>query len=465
MAIQVGDEQQPDIESTNGYTQAWFNAAHSGNYFTDKLLYINSTFITSDGAYATFIANANPDAISFDAYPFGTGGVQPINWLGKAQQFRRHALGSYINSSSGNAPRPFGLYLQTYHASDGSRDPGDLEMRWQQFTAWTLGYTFVDAFTVGGSSSLFNGGNMGSPTQPRYNQFKESARQSLNLGPALTHLISYSNGAAGGGTSIVRGRDPSGNLNPVPISWTDFSTNDAPPNQRYLTGVSAVNLGSKNNGQPGDVYVGFFNPLLASYGDPAGEAYFMITNALGAYLQDPSLLVTDCTQRITLNFNFGASGINSLERLSRDTGLVENVPLTHLSGSNYQLTFDLDGGTGDLFKYNDGTPFVGVQSAILTSYWDNDTNAANNNIGTGAGLGGSGTWDTSGSKWYNGASNAPWVAASNAVFWGTAGTVTLSSAAVGIQPFVQDEWLHDHGLDADAHGSGRERGCGRNGDD
>ncbi len=39
-AIQVGDEQQSDLENPNGYTKAWFDAAHAGNYFTDKLLYI-----------------------------------------------------------------------------------------------------------------------------------------------------------------------------------------------------------------------------------------------------------------------------------------------------------------------------------------------------------------------------------------------------------------------------------------
>jgi autotransporter-associated beta strand protein len=430
LAIQVGDEQEGDMESPSSVTTTWFQNAHSGNYFNDKLLYTNSNFIANDGAFITFVANANPDAISFDSYPFGSTGLSPNNWLGKAQQYRRHALGSYIGAT-GNAPRPYGLYLQTYHAGDGARDPGDVEMRWQQFTAWTMGYTFADCFTAGGgNTSLFNSGNGFSPHQPTYDQFKESARQSRNLGPALTHLISYSNGAAGGGTSIVRGQDAAGNITPVPTSWQPFSLNDAPPNQRYLSSISAVNLGSKNGGHPGDVYVGFFNPLQISDGDPAGEAYFMITNGLGGSLQDGSATVADCAQELTLNFNFGSSGINSLQRLRRSDGQVEVVPLQYVSGSQYKLVFNLDGGTGDLFKYNDGTPFVGIESGTLpgpTVYWDNDASAANNNSTTGAGLGGSGTWDTASSKWYNGASNAPWAANSNAVFWGTAGAVTVSA--------------------------------------
>ena len=156
-------------------------------------------------------------------------------------------------------------------------------MRWQQFTAWTLGYTFVDTFTAGGgNTSLFNSGDGNSPNQPRYNQFKEPARQSKNLGPALTKLISY-----GYGPNFVAGQDPSGVTNAPPIDWPVFNRANAPTNQQYLTGVSAQNLGTKNNGHPGDVYVGFFNPLLTSYGDPAGTAYFMVENALGRLFAGP----------------------------------------------------------------------------------------------------------------------------------------------------------------------------------
>src|SRR5205823_6577423 len=71
LAIQVGDEQQGDLENPNGYTRAWFDAARSGNYFNDKLLYINSTFWNDINNWFSFIGAANPDAISWDAYPFG----------------------------------------------------------------------------------------------------------------------------------------------------------------------------------------------------------------------------------------------------------------------------------------------------------------------------------------------------------------------------------------------------------
>jgi autotransporter-associated beta strand protein len=428
VALQVGDEQQLDLENPNGVTKAWFQAAHAGNHFPNQLKYVNSFFINSDAAYATFIAEANPDAISFDSYPFDDpygSVILPNNWLALAGRFRRHALSSYLGIG-GNAPRPYGMYLQTYAGNEGpgraTRHPGEVEMRWQQFTAWTMGFTFVDAFTVGGSSSLFSGSNMSSPTEPRYSQFAETSRQSLNLGPALTRLISY-----GYGPSIVLGKDANGNTNPMIADWLPFNKTNAPPNQQYLTNVSATNIGTKNNGQPGDVYIGFFNPLHASFGDPAGTAYFMVMNALGPYLNDDTATVVDCMQQITLDFDFGATTINSLQRLSRDTGQVEVVPLTHVSDNKYRLVFNLEGGTGDLFKFNDGTPFVGLQAPATTLYWDPDGNAGNNNLATGAGLGGGGAWDNGGNDWYNGSTNASWAAGSNATFLGAAGTVTLSA--------------------------------------
>ncbi len=76
---------------------------------------------------------------------------------------------------------------------------------------------------------------------------------------------------------------------------------------------------------------------------------------------------------------------------------------------------------------------VGQPLQAATLYWDTDTNAANNNVGTGAGLGGAGNWNNSLSgtplqNWFNGTSDTSWVNENNdtAVFRGAAGTVTLT---------------------------------------
>jgi len=77
-------------------------------------------------------------------------------------------------------------------------------------------------------------------------------------------------------------------------------------------------------------------------------------------LTDPSGSAAGCRQQIRLYFNFGTSGITSLQRMRRSDGQVETVNLVSDGGSLYHLDLQLDGGTGDLFKYNTGAPFVGT---------------------------------------------------------------------------------------------------------
>ncbi len=81
-------------------------------------------------------------------------------------------------------------------------------------------------------------------------------------------------------------------------------------------------------------------------------------------------------------------------------------------------------------------PVMPLQAADF--YWDQDT-FAGNNVLTGGGLGGAGTWNTSALQWWNGSGISGstlsiWdnLAFNNAIFRGTAGTVTLGAPiAVG----------------------------------
>lgn len=60
-------------------------------------------------------------------------------------------------------------------------------------------------------------------------------------------------------------------------------------------------------------------------------------------------------------------------------------------------------------------------------YWDADGVAAGSRSATGAGTGGSGTWDSSARRWYNGSAELAWSGGDDAIFWGAAGTVTLAA--------------------------------------
>jgi autotransporter-associated beta strand protein len=69
-----------------------------------------------------------------------------------------------------------------------------------------------------------------------------------------------------------------------------------------------------------------------------------------------------------------------------------------------------------------------VHAASL--YWDSDAAGTGNSVTTGTGLGGTGNWDTSLVNWWSGAgtTDTTWPNGTNtAVFWGTAGTVSLTA--------------------------------------
>jgi autotransporter-associated beta strand protein len=89
-------------------------------------------------------------------------------------------------------------------------------------------------------------------------------------------------------------------------------------------------------------------------------------------------------------------------------------------GRGYYTTSE---GAGAAVHYFDRLP-----APAANMYWDNDGVAAGSRSTTGAGLGGTGTWNASTAKWYNGSADVPWQNGHDAVFWGTAGTVTLGAA-------------------------------------
>ena len=107
--------------------------------------------------------------------------------------------------------------------------------------------------------------------------------------------------------------------------------------------------------------------------------------------------------------------------------------LTHVFDTEPQgqIVASVWDASGDCGEANMDVPqFRGrVQSSVTMVYWDSDCNASGDNTGTGAGLGGTGTWNTSTAEWYNPSTkmDVVWNSAYCAVFYGTAGTVTIDN--------------------------------------
>ena len=347
ISLALADEQNLNEASVRAAAAQWFGACRAK--FPNAILYTNQYGgqVTNENMGA-YMSACKPDMLCFDTYPFlkdGPAYGSPTNWYGDAQRYRKLSLGLGV---------PYGLWTQTFHGEDKYRDPSESEMRLNQFAAWTFGYKLVCAFTYNaGSSNLFKGPGDHNP-KDAFRQLAKINRESSNLGPALVRLKSSDVRIILGQRIDPTTKQPADNARPIDVEVWRFGENDP-----YFRGHTIENIGTKNDKLRGDVLIGWFKPLEP--GDPPEEIYFIVTNGL----TDRNAAGPSCRQRITLNFHFKKSGIKGVQRLSRSSGKVEDVPLKAMEKDpgRYVMTLELDGGTGDLLKFNTGAPFVGVSPA------------------------------------------------------------------------------------------------------
>lgn len=350
---QIGDEQNLNDTTVRADTATWFNAVRAS--YPNTILYCNSYGgQLTNASLDAFINTSHPDMLSFDTYPFRPGeptGGSPVHLYGDMQRYRKFALSYGL---------PYAMYTQTYHSTtEGIRDPSESELRVEYFAGLAFGYTAFNCFVYNmGASSLFTGGGDNIPT-PLYASLTEIHRRVKLLGPSMIRLLNTD-------VRFINGqyKDASNNTmtNPTPIDVLNWQVN---VNDPYLRGWVVTNTGTKNNGLPGDVWLAWFKALDESYDGPnyTGETYMMVVNGL----TDPTGTAANCHQQVKLNWAF-ADGITNVQRVRQDNGQIEVVdcPIIPNSGGRRQLTLELDGGTGDLFKFNDTANFIGIEPVDLT---------------------------------------------------------------------------------------------------
>ena len=390
--IQLKDEQDvTDPVEANDLAAA---VATYHSLLPDVIVHTNQGTPLAVEEMREYMQFVQPDMLMFDNYAFGWDSTAPDPYPGGSPTHlyeymeRYRKLGLEGNDGTGSLPIPTGLWIRTFYSETpyGDHIVSESEIRVQYFASWAFGYKLIDCFVYespphypGLLTIMFDGLGYDSdnPT-PQFYQVAETNRQSLNLGSALTRLISTD-------VRMLMGRhiDGTATQNDQPEGVLAWDSSADP----YITEISAENLGSKNSGLEGDVIVGYFKPLHPAFTNPGYEndIYFMVVNALSDF--DGSAAETQ--QRIRLTFDFGASGIDSLLRLSRETGLVEEVNLVSEGGSFYHLDLILDGGTGDLFKFNNGGAFAKdttedfenyVPPAILQALWEDAASELQNQI-------------------------------------------------------------------------------------
>jgi hypothetical protein len=358
VSLQYLDEQDLNYITVRDRTRLWFDARRADHAFDNTLLFTNQFgFQVLENNLRDYMADSKPDMLMMDEYLIGStdpalyANGSPTGVYRAMVKYRKLALAG--NDGTGRTPIPYGKYLQAFYlGSDPGSGYGSVrvgyrvsqsDVRLDQFSAWAMGFTFASAFAFDSMKPgydpleplLFDGEGPRPLRTKEFRYIADTNRQSLNLGPTLVRLKS---------TDIRMLTGPLSNPSHGIPEWDPAA--DADP---YMTALSAHNPGAVLGGERGDVLVGFFEPLpgLGS-GDAAHDRYFMVVNGLSGEFA----LAADAAQVIRLDFDFGGSGINSLQRVSRETGLIEDVPLVSDGGSRYHLEWTLPGGTGDLFRYN-----------------------------------------------------------------------------------------------------------------
>lgn len=377
--LQLGDESNLNNDATRTQIVNWFTSVQS-SWPNAVLFHNNYGGQVGDSQLYDFYSRAHPDMLSFDSYPFrvdGSGNISEtlMNWYGDLRRYRQHAWGAGI---------PLSTYLQTFASfGEGCAAPSKSQLRLQHFAAMAFNCKSLIDFTYNsGASVLFtnSAGGDNAPTDLYYEK-ADCALRARNLGKALVRLtpvpdVSFPDLRT---TSMVfvRGKNPDGTLHGFPIGFYagsgggDANTDWAyQRNDPYLTGWTVANIGTKNNGYPGDVIMSWFKPLDESFDGPGytNEVYLMVVNGLS----DPTGDGPDCLQQITLNFN---SSLTAIEMVNPLTGLAEARALPLTNGIR-QLVLNLNGGDAVLFKFSDGAPFVGTQLTgppVITSAPANQT--------------------------------------------------------------------------------------------
>ena len=263
-----------------------------------------------------------PDAISSQMYNIGGSKYySSLQWF--ADWCRKRDVSMWVTGKT--------------WSSDKGGIPSESELRLQKFTNLAYGvrgmcdFTWAAAGPTVRDAGYWNIDGRDNPTTlyknvaPVNREVANIAQAVVRLHPVRAYHLDSADNEDPGSTAIYH--------------WAD-SDADLPARMRRSFRLANVTGASNRN-----------HLLVAFFRDDAGEEYFMVVNkdigqATGAEL----------TTRVTLSFH---PSVKSVQRLRRDNGTLEKIAVDEYYG------FDLPGGTGDLFKFDTGSPFVGIERLVL----------------------------------------------------------------------------------------------------
>ncbi len=300
----------------------------------DQALLIAGLGSTSPSYIDQVITIIQPDAVIHAFYPFQGTSSATDDWgpsLTNMALVRERTLFHDV---------AYFAYIQTFEdliagantIDDNRRLPTESEFRAEVFSKLSAGVKgFVDFRFQNGISEDFALVNPSGDTSSLYAPVAAANTEIINLGKSLRYLTSSDWRFVSGGVSAT----------PAEIlDWDTTAGNGL---------VDAIVI----DGTPTDLK----DALVGYFTDDASGEYFMLANMFHGDSLDAAAAAVD----YTLTFD---SSVNSIWRLNRLTGLVEEIVLT---GNVFNLM--LPGGTGDLFKFGDGL-FPGL--ATIPGDFDSD---------------------------------------------------------------------------------------------
>jgi len=296
------------ITNNNGSDGIWYGDGSHPNY-------------TYSDYADDFLSIIQPDIFLYDYYPFRSNGTTDAKYLENLMIIRAKAQAKGI---------PYWAWIQSFGLST-SRRPSESDDRYNVYTHLTAGYTGLfyytyDYYANSGDGLIDINGN---PTPLYYNAAQVNA-EAFRLGKSLRFLESTDVRFVPG-RHVVFGSITTQNTTPAGLTnWSSGAGGDPHITSANVNWSQAGGIGLEKNG------------LLGLFVDDDGEHYFMLANL--NHGQNLSAASTSLGFNITFT-----NDVNYIYRLNRTTGAPERISL-----NNHVLSLTLTGGSGDLFKYDNG---------------------------------------------------------------------------------------------------------------
>lgn len=314
----VNDEPTPEELPATARIMEWIRTTHP-----ESLVFSN---LGGDPNYAQHARNfmdvLKPDVMMYDAYPFDSikGTWNQANrdkWFRCAATVRDVALKAKV---------PYWAFVHSIDRSREHRRLSESNLRMQLFVYLTYGYTgqayFIYDWGFKNAPGLLNIHRKPSHV---YGYAAGANREVANIGKVVRFLNSTHVFAVFAGKGVKPFVDPK----VLPIRTSQVLTNDP------LRRVDIIEGGAGKHG------------LIGYFKDDTGQRYFMVTN-----LWRRPGEIEGSSANTTLSFRIVLDpSINSIWRLNRKTGKPERL---EIANSAEGLVISLPGGTGDLFKINNG---------------------------------------------------------------------------------------------------------------